>query len=307
MQAIFAPTPEKSARITYAHSSHGKSTMKSWNTVAIVGVGLIGGSIGLALRKRNLAKNIVGIGHRQSSLRIARQVGAVDHTTIDLYKGVADAELVIVASPVSQIVEHVRLAAQHCPERTLITDVGSVKQSIVAELDSGLARGCRFLGGHPVAGGERSGAANASADLFDGRLTILTPTKNARAEDFDALESLWQSVGSIVVSMTPEGHDQALALTSHLPHAAAAALAAAMPDQFFRFAGPGLLDTTRIAAGDPELWRQILLLNRDNVLNALDQFGANLSKLYTAIRDNNEKELLRILAQAKKNRDAMGR
>lgn len=280
--------------------------MKSWNTVAIVGVGLIGGSIGLALRKRNLAKNIIGIGRRQASLRIARQIGAVDHTTIDLNKGVAEAELIIIGVPVGHVVEHVRLAAQHCPERTLITDVGSVKQAIVEPLDAGLARGCRFLGGHPVAGSEKAGPANASAELFEGRLTILTPTKNTRAEDFDALESFWQSLGSIVVSMTPENHDRALAMTSHLPHAAAAALAAAIPEQFFRLAGSGLLDATRVAAGDPELWRQIFTLNRDNVLTALEQFGASLSALHGAIRDGNQEELARFLTLAKKNRDAMG-
>ena len=280
--------------------------MKSWNTVAIVGVGLIGGSIGLALRKRNLAKTIVGIGRRQVSLRVARQTGAVDHTTIDLNKGVANAELIIIGTPVGQIVEHVRLAAQHCPERTLITDVGSVKQAIVEPLDAGLARGCRFLGGHPVAGSEKTGPADASADLFAGRLMILTPTKNTRAEDFDVLENFWQSLGSIVVSMTPEDHDRALAMTSHLPHAAAAALAAAIPEKFFRLAGSGLLDATRIAAGDPELWRQIFTLNRDNLLTALEQFGANLSALHAAIRDNNQEELARFLTLAKKNRDAIG-
>ncbi len=161
--------------------------MKQWDTVAIVGVGLIGGSSAWPCGRGNLAKNVVGIGRRQASLRIARHSGAVDHTTIDLNKGVAEAELVIVCTPVGRIVEHVRQAASHCPERTLLTDVGSVKQAMVEALDSGLARGCRFLGGHPVAGSEKAGPANASADLFEGRVAILTPTKNTRAEDFDLL------------------------------------------------------------------------------------------------------------------------
>ena len=203
--------------------------MKTWDTVAIVGVGLIGGSIGMALRQKNLAKNVVGIGRRQASLRVARRVGAVSHTTIDIDKGVAEAELVIVCSPVGRIVEHVRQAARHCPEKTLITDAGSTKQSIVDALDGSLDRGCRFLGSHPLAGSEKAGAANAAADLFDGRLAILTPTKNTRAEDFDLLEQFWQSLGSVVIQMTPEEHDQALALTSHLPHMAAAALALTVP------------------------------------------------------------------------------
>lgn len=280
--------------------------MKQWDTVAIVGVGLIGGSIGMALRQRKLAKNVVGIGRRQASLRIARRVGAVSHTTTDLDKGVAEAELVVVCTPVGQIVEHVRQAARHCPEKTLITDAGSTKQSIVAALDGTLDRGCRFLGSHPVAGSEKGGAANASAELFEGRLAILTPTKNTQAEDFDALEQFWQSLGSVVVQMTPEEHDRALALTSHLPHVAAAALALAVPEKYFRLSGTGLLDTTRVAGGDPELWRQILTLNRDNVLSALEQYAAKLASLHTALRNNNQDEITRFLTLAKKNRDALG-
>ena len=197
--------------------------MREWSNIAIVGVGLIGGSIGMALRERGLAKNVVGIGRDQGSLRVARRVGAVTHTTIDITKGVADAELVILCTPVGTLVEQARAAAKHCPERTLLTDVGSVKRTVVEALDSGLARGCRFLGSHPLAGSEKAGAANASATLFEGRVAILTPTRNTRAEDFDLLEDFWRSVGSMVIQMSPEEHDQALAVTSHLPHLAAAA------------------------------------------------------------------------------------
>ena len=280
--------------------------MKSWDTVAIVGVGLIGGSIGLALRQRKLAKNVVGIGRRQASLRMARRVGAISHTTIDLTKGVAEAELVIVCTPVGRIVEHVRQAAQHGRERMLLTDVGSVKQAIVDALDGDLAHGCRFLGSHPLAGSEKTGSAHASADLFDGRLAILTPTKNTRAEDFDLLEQFWHSLGSVVVQMTPDEHDQVLAASSHLPHVAAAALTLALPEKYFRFSGTGLLDTTRVAGSDPELWRQILTLNRCNVLTALEQYGAQLAALHAALRDNDQDEITRFLTLAKKNRDALG-
>ncbi len=283
-----------------------KNTMKQWDTVAIVGVGLIGGSIGMALRERKLAKNIVGVGRRQASLRVARRVGAVTHTTIDLNKGVADAELVIVCTPVGHIVDHVRQVAQHCPERVLITDAGSTKQAIVAALDSGLGHGCRFLGSHPLAGSEKAGAGCATADLFEGRMAILTPTKNTRAEDFDALEQFWQSLGSVVVQMSPEEHDEALALTSHLPHVAAAALALTLPEKYFRLTGAGMLDMTRIAAGDPELWRQILQMNRSNILNALEQFGAQLAALHSLLRDDKQDEIVRYLTHAKKNRDALG-
>ena len=280
--------------------------MKHLKNVAIVGVGLIGGSIGMALRQRGLADSVIGIGRRQVSLRIARRVGAVTHTTVDLAKGVAGAELVIVCTPAGQIVEHVRQAAAACAEGTLITDTGSVKQAIVAALDGQLPRSCRFLGSHPIAGSEKGGPSHARANLFEGRVAVLTPTRNTRAEDFDLLEEFWQGLGSVVVQMPAEEHDRALAVTSHLPHMAAAALAVTVSEPCFRLAGGGLLDATRMAGGDPGLWQQVLLMNRGNVLTALEQFGAQLAALHAAIRDQNEAELKRYLTTAKKNRDALG-
>ena len=280
--------------------------MKRLDTVAIVGVGLIGGSIGLALRKRGLADKVIGVGRRQISLRIARRVGAVTNTTIDLTKGVADAELIVVCTPTGRIVDDVLRAAEHCPQGTLITDVGSTKGTIVAALDEKLPRDCRFLGSHPLAGSEKTGAAHATDDLFDGCVALITPTVNTRAEDFDLVEEFWESLGSVVVKMSPEEHDQALALTSHLPHMAASALAATVPEHLFRLSGAGLLDTTRLAGGEPELWQQVIMLNRDNALAALEQYGAKLSALHAAIRDGNEDELGQLLALGKKNRDALG-
>ncbi len=280
--------------------------MKRLSTVAIVGTGLIGGSIGLALRKFRLAEKIIGIGRRQASLRIARRVGAVTNTTVDLAKGVAEAELVVVCTPVAEIVEHVRQVARHCPQGTLITDVGSTKETIVAALDEGLPRDCRFLGGHPLAGSEKSGAGHAQAELFEGRLAILTPTRNTRAEDFDLLERLWEGLGSVVVQMSAEEHDRAVAVTSHLPHVVAAALAAAVPENLFRLSGTGILDSTRLAAGDPVLWGQILTLNGQHVLSALEKYGAELAALHAAIRDKDQAALERLLTIAKKNRDALG-
>lgn len=280
--------------------------MKSFDTVAIVGVGLIGGSIGLALRERGLAERVIGVGRRQDSLRTARRVGAVTNTTVDLAKGVQQAELVIVCTPVGRIVEDVRRVAEHCPAGTLITDAGSTKQTIVEALDNALPRECRFLGSHPLAGAERSGPAHARADLFEGRVAILTPTKNTRAEDFDRLEHFWMRLGSMVVRMSAAEHDRAVAVISHLPHAAAAALAAVVPEAYFRLAGTGLLDTTRIAAGGSELWKQIFVQNRDNLLAALRQYEQKLAALRAAIEAGDEAEIERILSVAKKNRDALG-
>lgn len=280
--------------------------MKPFRCVAIVGVGLIGSSIGLALRARELAERVVGIARRPETVRMARRAGAVTNTSTELTKGVAGAELVIVCTPVGDIVDHVREAALHCAEGALITDAGSAKQAIVAALDSGLPRGCRFLGGHPLAGSEKTGPSNAHADLFQGRVAVLTPTAQTRAEDFDALAGLWTALGSVIVRMTAEEHDRALAIASHLPHAVASALASVLPEGYYRLAATGFLDTTRIAAGDPALWVQIFSQNRENILAALDQFGTALQSIAAALRKNDLATLEQLFLKAKNNRDALG-
>jgi prephenate dehydrogenase len=224
----------------------------------------------------------------------------------DWTREVGDADVVFLATPGAQFPVLFATLAGNLPPHAIVTDAGSTKQKIVAELNDDLPRGCRFLGSHPLAGSEKTGAAFAAADLFEGRVAILTPTKHTRAEDFDFLEEFWQSLGSVVVQMTPEEHDKALALTSHLPHIAAAAMTGLIPEKYFRLTGMGMLDTTRIAAGDPELWLQIFIHNRDNILTALEQYGSKLSILHAALRDGDAEEILKILTLAKKNRDALG-
>ncbi len=280
--------------------------MKPLKNVAIVGVGLIGGSIGLALRERKLAETVIGIGRRQGSLRIARRSGAVTNTTIDIAKGVAEAELVILCSPVGLIVEQAQIAAQHAPEGTLITDAGSTKQLIVEALDTSLPRGCRFLGGHPLAGSEKSGPSYAQANLFEGRVAILTPTLNTHAHDYDLLEQFWQALGAVVVKMPPAEHDRTLSMISHLPHVIASMLAATMPETYLRLGGSGLRDTTRLAAGSPHLWRQIMAENRENILDALEQYGRKLAVFHGALRDRKYETVEQLLTEGKKNRDALG-
>jgi prephenate dehydrogenase len=258
------------------------------------------------LRERGLADRVIGIGRRPTSLRAARRAGAVTSTTVDLAKGVAEAALVVVCSPVGCIVDHVRRAAEHCRPSTLITDAGSTKQAIVRAVDGSLSRGCRFLGSHPLAGSEKTGPANARADLFEDRVVILTPTRNTSTEDFHLLERFWTRLGSSIVRMSPEDHDRALAVTSHLPHAVAVALSACLPEDYFRLTGTGFLDTSRVAAGDPELWKQIFLQNRENSLSAIDRFEEHLDALRRALSDGDAEALENLLTTAKNNRDALG-
>jgi prephenate dehydrogenase len=284
--------------------------MRRWNTVAIIGVGLLGGSIGLALRSRRLADQVVGIGRRASRLRWARLRGAVTSTTTQLAQGVAAADLVVVCTPVEQIVEFVMLASAACSPGTLITDVGSTKEQIVTSLDRRLADGARnrvaFVGSHPMAGSERSGVEHARADLFEGRVVIVTPSYRTRPEACRTIGRFWKSLGAKVLYMTPSSHDRSVGAVSHLPHLVASALATATSPRDLPLAAGGWQDTTRIAAGDAELWRQILLDNRLHVLKSVDKFAKVLSSLREALERNDKARLAQLLAIGKRRRDSVG-
>ena len=285
--------------------------MKRWNTVAIVGVGLIGGSVGLALRRRGLAENVVGIGRRAVSLDMAHRVGAVTQSTQDLKSGLAGAELVVVCTPVAQIVDQVRQVAAVCRAGSLITDVGSTKGWIVSQVESllqngMLPQGTRYVGSHPIAGSEQTGVTRADAELFHGRVVVVTPTPRTAEADVAAISGFWASLGADVRRLTPEAHDAVLAATSHVPHVVASALANSVPDAEWPLSAGGLRDTTRIAASDPELWAQILLTNRDEVLRALEGYQQSLDGLREALRRDDKTQLLEFLSQAKRKRDAVG-
>ncbi len=281
--------------------------MRTWNNVAIIGVGLIGGSIGMALLQRRLARAVVGIGRRVESLEVALARGCVTQITTNLAEGVSQADLVIVCTPVDSIARFVQQAAEHCPADAIVTDAGSTKGEMVAAIEAADLKAA-FVGSHPIAGGEKSGPDAASADLFAGRVTVVTPTAQSNAAAIVALRDFWESIGSRVVEMSPAEHDVVLARTSHLPHLVAAALAAATPgeEQTLSLTGTGWADTTRIAAGDAELWRQIFLANRDATLKALADFETVLKTWRDALQSANGPLLTDLLKEGKRRRDAVG-
>lgn len=284
--------------------------MHRYQTVAIIGVGLIGGSIGLALRKRRLAARVIGIGRRKASLATAQECGCVDETTTSVGRGVAKASLVVVCTPVETIPEFIAEAAAHAPANCYLTDAGSTKATVVARTEALLHKRqqgpLRFIGSHPIAGSEKSGAEAASSRLFRKRTCIITPTASTDDEAAAAIEHFWRLLGARVLRMSPGGHDAALAQTSHLPHLIASALAAATPAEMLPLTGTGWSDTTRIAAGDVELWRQILLANSVHTLKALDDFGTVIARLRQALQERDGRVLADILAEGKRRRDALG-
>jgi prephenate dehydrogenase len=285
--------------------------MRTWNTVAIIGVGLIGGSIGLAMRKRKRADRIVGIGRHRKSLERAETHGCVDEITTSITEGVKQAELVIVCTPVGSIAQHVVDAATAAPSDCLFTDAGSTKSHIVADVEKTLGRHSekiRFVGSHPLAGSEKNGPEAATGDLFEGRVVVLTPTESTEQAAAAAIEQFWQAIGARVMRMTPDEHDAILARTSHLPHLVASALAATTPNNghSLPLTGSGWADTTRIAAGDPELWRQIFLANRGPTLNALADFERVLRTWRHALESGDSQLLTELLKEGKSRRDAVG-
>ncbi|HEV2972679.1 MAG TPA: prephenate dehydrogenase/arogenate dehydrogenase family protein [Pirellulales bacterium] len=277
-----------------------------WKTVTIVGVGLIGGSIGLALRERELAERVIGVGRRAASLRKAKSMGAVSATTLSLEQGVAEADVVVVCTPIAQIPEQILQASSACRPSALITDAGSTKATIVQILNGQLPESVRFVGSHPLAGSEKSGPEAASADLFEGRIVVVTPGPTTREGVAADAADFWSALGATVFMMNPKDHDAALASTSHLPHLLASLLAGVTPRADLPLTATGWQDTTRIAAGDPELWAQILLDNKRNVLKSLARFEKTMQRAKTALERSDSKTLQRLLAEAKAIRDAVG-
>ena len=278
----------------------------TWPSVAIVGVGLIGGSIGRALLARRLARRVIGVGRSRGSLQAALEAGAITEIALDP-AAVAEADLVVVATGVTTIPRLLEAVDSEVRPATPITDAGSTKASIVAawEKRRKIRRG-RFVGSHPLAGSHRRGPEAADAELFTGRIAVVTPAAATPQTDVDDVGSLWSALGSTVYVMSPREHDRLVAATSHAPHVLAAALAAATPPAAVPFTAGGWRDTTRIASGDPELWAEILLDNAGPLAAALKRVATASQRMLAAIEAGDRRRLVTLLSSAKDVRDALG-
>ena len=276
------------------------------HTLTLVGVGLLGGSLGLAAKQRGLARRVLGVGRDQDRLDFARQLGAIDEGFLNLEEGVRTAEVVVFCTPVDQIARQALAAAAACPSGTLLTDVGSTKGAIVSAVAGRLPAGVAFVGSHPLAGSEKRGPEHANPRLFEQRLTVVTKAPWTEAAALERTRAFWEGLGARVRVMDPWEHDRALALTSHLPHLIAAALAGVLPPELYELTATGFRDTTRVAAGDPSLWTAIFEQNRAAVLEALGRLGARLAQFEGALRAGDYALMDALLAQGKKVRDALG-
>lgn len=282
--------------------------------VAIIGVGLIGGSLGMILRRQHLADEVVGIGRRVENLKMAVELGAIDRYVSDPKDGVQGADLVVLATPVDTYEPHLRDWASCLQPGTIVSDVGSVKGALVEQAEELLPKAVHFVGAHPIAGKEKTGVAAGSDQLFRGARCVLTPTRSTDTKALAIVRGIWEAAGSIVLEMDPHLHDKILGAVSHLPHVAAFALMSALAEvrdhgipelDIAGHSGGGLRDTTRIAASSPEMWRDIFLWNRDNVVSFIETYERQLAELKRLIHAGDAAGVEKALERAKRERELL--
>lgn len=281
-----------------------------WKKITIVGVGLLGGSLGLAIRQRRLAGQVAGFVRRAASLQECERAGALDFATTDLLAAVWDADLVILCTPLAQMRPLVKQMLPALKRGAVVTDVGSVKSSVVRDVETLIAKaGARFVGSHPMAGSERTGVGAARADLFTNAWCVITPTKRTNRAAQRRVEAFWRALDCRLLRLAAGPHDALVARSSHLPQLVAATLANLVLDprapraQSALCAG-GFRDTTRIASGSPEMWRDIAVANRLELTRALDRFLRDLNLVRELVRRGNAESVYQFLCVAKQRRDA---
>ncbi|MGF1581002.1 MAG: prephenate dehydrogenase [Gemmataceae bacterium] len=276
------------------------------DSLLLVGIGLLGGSVGMAVRRRGVARRVIGVDRKWAVLNTAKQLGVIDEGTTNLEEAIANTKFVVFCTPVDTIVDLGRSVAEHCSPGTTLTDVGSTKRKIMAELAGVFPDGVDFVGSHPLAGSEKKGVEHSNPELFQDRLTIVVPDETAPVETIEQVSGFWKAIGSRIRVMAADDHDEALALTSHLPHLVASALAGILPSEYYELAAGGFRDTTRIAASSPTIWKGIFQHNRDTVLAGIACLEKRIGQFREALERQDEERLSELLSEGKKVRDALG-
>ncbi len=279
--------------------------------LAVVGVGLIGGSLALALKAVGAVGEVVGIGRGRANLEVALKLGLVDRITQDLAEGVAEADVVFLATPVQSLGPVCRDAMPHLKPGAVLTDGGSVKQAVIDAIEPHLRADVQFVPGHPIAGTENSGAEAAFATLYHDRRCILTPTEKTSPAALELVERMWRTAGSDVVIMDVEKHDRVLAAISHLPHMVAYALVNSVDaydrydENILKYSAGGFKDFTRIASSDPTMWRDIAMTNRAALLEMMEQFETFFAELKEDVASGSGERLYEFFHRSKQSRDGI--
>jgi prephenate dehydrogenase len=279
----------------------------NYGTVTVVGVGLIGASLGLALKQAGAVTKVLGVGRSKENLNQALKMGAID-AVVDLTEAAQQSDVIVLCVPVSQMRAAFQIIEPHLESKTMITDAGSTKSDVILAAKEVLGKkACQFVPAHPIAGGAQHGASAAKVDLFQGKQTIICPLQENSPQDTDLIEGFWQSVGSVVKKISCVQHDAIYAAVSHLPHILSYALMASVvnsedADQKLSHVGAGFKDFTRIAASSPEMWRDICLGNRTAVLKELDQYLLIVNHMRQLIADDDGAGLEKLFNKASKAR-----
>jgi prephenate dehydrogenase len=278
-----------------------------FDKVAIIGPGLIGGSMGMALRRRKLAGHVVGIGRRRVSLDAATKVGAIDSSTLDMSQGLSGADLVVLATPIGTFDRLAGPVAAALSPGAVLTEVASSKVQVIRTLQEALEprSDVQLVPTHPMAGSEQSGPLAADEALFEGSVCIVTPLPEEIGDAHRRVRELWQALGATVVDMTPSEHDRLVARISHVPHLAASALMHTVDEETMHYCGGGLRDTTRIAASSPDLWMDIYRSNRQEIRAAMREYIDTLQEMIRALNEDDMDALRRQLGAAKSYRDEL--
>lgn len=275
-------------------------------TLGIIGVGLMGGSIALAARERRLAKRIIGISQNSEALNIAEQHGMIDEGALELGDALRTASLTIICTPVDQVAPIAKTILKQHPQM-IVSDVGSTKAAIVKDMataDSSLTS--RFIGGHPMTGSEKSGPEHAVADLYQNRMMFFTPTSSTAPATTELLTQFWKALGSQIIQMDADHHDAIMAMNSHLPHIASYSFGSTVPDDFLQYSGTGLRTMVRLAGGDPAMWTAIAMSNREHLLKGIEQYQKALRQFEIALQSGDAAQLHQLFAQGKRMHHALG-
>jgi prephenate dehydrogenase len=302
---------EKGRRGDTASVRRGTSSKKNvfFEKVTVLGVGLIGASFALGMKRYGLCRTVVGHGRKEENLRQAKEKNIIDSYDLDPVKACEGSDLIVFAMPVGIFIDIAIKVLGSLKKGAVVTDVGSVKGRLVHDLEALIPGDIFFVGGHPIAGGDRSGIDTASAEIFHNAQCILTPTKHTDDDALKKVIGIWKTFGSIVKTIDPDEHDRIYAAMSHLPHIIAYELVNTVADidrSYLTFSGQGFKDTTRIASSHPELWRDICLLNKDNLLEYVEIFKSNLDRVSQYLRAHDAESLERDFKKARTLREALG-
>ncbi len=277
--------------------------------ITVLGVGLIGASFAMGVKKNGICRYVCGFGRTRENLERAKAKGIIDFFETDAAGACRDSDLVLFSTPVGSFLDIARKSASAFKKGAIVTDAGSVKGYLVSEMEKVMPEGVHFIGGHPIAGSDRSGIESADAGLFRDAKCIVTPTPRSDETALDKVSGLWRALGAKVIAMDPAEHDRIYAAVSHLPHVIAYSLVstiAGVDPSYLEFSGQGFRDMTRIAASSQELWRDVCMLNRENLIEMITVFQQNLDSLSRYLRTSDADSLEREFGKARALRQGIG-